>query len=189
MATADLFQHVGFFLMLLSLANLYIVCRAAFLALKGVWNHPLYFMVLCVCSFKLSHVMCSVIYWSTIEETHSLMELWGGNFVCSKGPKISCSDFTVFFSVAKSHNVYKIIYFGSGEAASGDSVNPVSHKGKEIPAWNDHCNQALLCNITAWQSKRRRLGCPHIAGLTWFLMNWPLKGVSAQSLSNLAPSV
>lgn len=91
--------------------------------------------------------MCSVIYCSSIEETHSLMELWGGNIVCSKGPKISCSDFTAFFRAAKSHNVYEIIYFSLGETANGDSVNAVSHKGKEIPALNYHCHQTwdLVC--------------------------------------------
>lgn len=78
--------------------------------------------------------MCSVIYCSSIKETHSLIELWGGNIVCSKGPKISCSDYTGFFRAAKSHNMYEIICFNSGETVDGDSVNPVSHKGKEVPA-------------------------------------------------------
>lgn len=30
--------------------------------------------------------------------------------------------------------MYEIIYFSSGDTVDGDSVNPVSHKGKEVPA-------------------------------------------------------
>lgn len=30
--------------------------------------------------------------------------------------------------------MYKIVYFSSGETVDGDSVNPVRHKGKEVPA-------------------------------------------------------
>lgn len=78
--------------------------------------------------------MYSTICCSSTEEMHSPMEIWGGNTVSLKGPKISCSDYTLFFRAAKSHNVFEIIHFSAGETVDGNSINPVSHKRKEIPA-------------------------------------------------------
>lgn len=49
--------------------------------------------------------MCSVIYYSSVEEPHSLVEIWGGNAVCLKGSEIFCSDYAGFFRAAKSHSL------------------------------------------------------------------------------------
>ena len=49
--------------------------------------------------------MWSVIYYSSVEEPHSLVEIWGGNAVCLKGSEIFCSDYAGFFRAAKSHSL------------------------------------------------------------------------------------
>lgn len=65
---------------------------------------------------------------------HGDVEMWRGNTVSWKGSEISCLDYTGFFRAAKSHNMYEIIHFGSGETMDGNVINSLSHKRKEIPA-------------------------------------------------------
>lgn len=124
---AGLFQHVFLFMTPVSPPKLpYLVL---FLALRGVWNHQPHFTVPFL--FKLSYVMCFMMYCSSIEETHSLTEIGGGETL--KGSKISYSDYTGFFRAAKSYHVYEMICFNSGETMGGNSVKPGSCKRNEIP--------------------------------------------------------
>lgn len=54
---------------------------SSFFSIQRCLKPPASFHNSVFCLFELSHVTCSMIYYSSIEETRSLVEIWGGNAV------------------------------------------------------------------------------------------------------------